>query len=451
MEIQSSKVKVSVIVPVYNAMPFFRECLNSICGQTLKEIEILCIDDGSDDGSARLMEDYAQKDSRIRVLYNRHTGQGAAGARNLGLAEAGGEYLAFLDADDYFDGCLLEKAYAKAVRLDADIVMYDAQRFENGTGRAIPTSDVLRVDLFPPSEVFSGRDYPRELFVSTIGAAWSMLFRREFIKEAGLAFQPLYHADDLFFSYAALAAAGRITYIDEKLLFYRKGNENSQSFNKNRTPLAALQACARLKEWLEERNLYKLYEQGFHNAAARYCCFYVETMERYDDFALLYEALKERYFYEFGFDKIREGELLTKVLYDWVKDVETCSGEEFLFKRAYGSKQDFCYRTRKRFPAEFVKPEERVIIYGAGDSGRACYIQNAAEGYCNVIGWVDREAARMYGPIEDVRTIKDKAFDKILIAIESRKAMEQVKRDLLSMGVKVEQMIWCANEKNDSK
>ncbi len=439
-------IKVSVIVPVYNSRPFLKKCLDSICGQTLKEIEILCVDDQSSDGSHEILEEYARKDKRIRIINNRHVGSGAASARNRGLKEAKGKYLSFLDSDDYFDWSMLQKAYDKAVALDTDIVMYDALLFEDNTGKEIQTKDVLQIDMFPGKEVFSGSDYPKEIFISTIGAAWNMLFRHTFIKKHHLSFQSLYHADDFFFAYGALAVADRITIINEKLIFYRKGNINSQSYNKGRAPLAAVQACEKLKEWLEKKNLYALYEQGFHNVAVRYCNFYIETMDCCQNFVVLYDALKKKYFHEFGFDKIEEGELIFESLYDWIQRIGKYDKEEFLFNRLYGNKHAFGYGTNKLFPVNLIKPQERIILYGAGDSGKAYYIQNVVNGYCNIVGWTDKNARQMYESVEEIHTVLKRDFDRILIAIENRTTAEQVKDYLMRSGVEEKKIIWYSSE-----
>lgn len=437
-----SDIKVSVIVPVYNTKPFLKRCLDSICGQTLKEIEILCIDDGSCDGSDEILEDYAKRDGRVKVFYNKHTGHGAASARNYGLAKAEGLYLSFLDSDDYFDITMLQKAYDKAQTLAADIVMYDAQFFEDGTGKFIYSKDVLQIDMIPKKEAFSGTDFPREIFISTIGAAWSMLYRHEFVKKYGLSFQSLYHADDFFFTYSAMAAAKRITIINEKMVFYRKENENSQSANKSIAPLAAVQACEALKKWLEKEKLYSIYEQGFHNVAVRYCNFYLETMDNWGGFKILYDALKEKYFRKFGFDKIQKQELVFEGLYDWLKKIEKFGKEEYLFEYAYNRNKVFTYQTDKLFPSGLIEPGERIIIYGAGDSGKAYYIQNIINNYCNIVGWIDKKSDQMYKPIESIKIISKETFDKILIAIDSREIAEQVKSDLIQLGVEENRILW---------
>ena len=111
--------KVSVIVPVYNVERYLRRCLDSLVNQTLEEIEIILINDGSTDGSLSILEEYALKDSRIRVINQENQKQGAA--RNNGLKVAQGEYVGFVDSDDWVDEDFLEKLYNSAKNNDADI------------------------------------------------------------------------------------------------------------------------------------------------------------------------------------------------------------------------------------------------------------------------------------------------------------------------------------------
>ena len=126
--------KVSVIVPVYNAERYLKQCVESILAQTLKNVEIIFVDDGSTDGSLEILKDYQAKDYRIRVISQENTGGGAA--RNRGMKEASGEYLCFLDADDYFEPAMLERMSSK---MDATSVL---QKYAAGMRiwDSIPTS-----------------------------------------------------------------------------------------------------------------------------------------------------------------------------------------------------------------------------------------------------------------------------------------------------------------------
>lgn len=120
------KVKVSIIVPIYNTEKYLKKCMNSLVGQTLKDIEIICIDDGSQDGSHAILEEYAAKDERIVLITQRNLGQGVA--RNKGLDVAKGEYIGFVDSDDWVDVNYFEKMYDCAKRNDADLTCCSIRR-----------------------------------------------------------------------------------------------------------------------------------------------------------------------------------------------------------------------------------------------------------------------------------------------------------------------------------
>ena len=115
-------VKVSVIIPVYNAQQYLKQCLDSICQQTLHEIEIICIDDGSTDDSLRILQEYTKKESRLQILTQKN--QGAGAARNCGLRAAKGLYLSFLDADDFFEPNMLEEALNEIETYKADFICF---------------------------------------------------------------------------------------------------------------------------------------------------------------------------------------------------------------------------------------------------------------------------------------------------------------------------------------
>ena len=114
--------KISVIIPVYNAEQYLRKCLDSVVSQTFRDIEIICVDDGSTDGSGAILDEYAAKDNRIVVIHQANAG--VAAARNTGLKSAQGEYLAFLDSDDAYNPQLCELAYNRACQSGADIVKF---------------------------------------------------------------------------------------------------------------------------------------------------------------------------------------------------------------------------------------------------------------------------------------------------------------------------------------
>ena len=153
--------KVSVIIPVYNVEKYLRECLNSVINQTLKDIEIILVDDGSTDSSLSICQEYAKKDDRIIVLTQQN--QGAAVARNNGIKIAKGEYLSILDSDDYFDLSMLEKLYNKAVKDDLDITICRAQALNDLDKKISDMQYSVKEKYLPNKEIFNYKDVCKDL------------------------------------------------------------------------------------------------------------------------------------------------------------------------------------------------------------------------------------------------------------------------------------------------
>ena len=120
-------VKISIIVPVYNTEPYLEQCLDSIINQTLEDIEIICVNDGSTDNSLSILEEYASKDNRIRIINQENKGQGFA--RNNGLKNVNGEYVLFVDSDDWIELNTCEALYKKVNELDLDMLFFCATSY----------------------------------------------------------------------------------------------------------------------------------------------------------------------------------------------------------------------------------------------------------------------------------------------------------------------------------
>lgn len=212
-------VKVSVIIPVYNAEKHLEQCLNSVICQTLKETEIICVDDGSGDGSAEILKKYSSEDKRIRVITQENGGAG--NARNNGMKNATGEYLAFLDSDDWFELTALEKLYTQAVRCDADICVCGRTDHLESCGKSISYQVLSSRNSYPEEQPFSIESNPDGILTFTNGVIWNKLFRRAFLEDNRLTFLETHRAEDFPFVTIALCLAKRIAVINEALINYR--------------------------------------------------------------------------------------------------------------------------------------------------------------------------------------------------------------------------------------
>lgn len=290
--------KVSVVIPVYNAKLHLRQCLDSILCQTLEDIEILCVDDGSTDESLDILREYADRDSRLTVVRQQNAGAGAA--RNAGLQAARGEYLSFLDSDDFFEPTMLEDVYTKCIEDRADVGIYKTRYFHTVTGRFTPANGVLKTALLPKHIPFSYRDMPDHIFVFVSPAAWNKMFRRDFVLDHGLRFQEIRRTNDYLFTKLALVKADRITVIDKALVNYRIGMESNLQSANHETPLEFFEALQALKQELVESGIFAEVERGFVNAALSISLYTLNSLRTTESFRTLYERLRDESFADMG-------------------------------------------------------------------------------------------------------------------------------------------------------
>lgn len=212
---------VSIIMPVYNAMPYLEEALIKIFRQSYKNIELICVDDGATDNSLKTLIFFAEKDNRIIILKQPNKGAGAA--RNYGLKHAQGKYVIFLDADDYFDSSLIEKMVRCAEINEADICICKAWAV-NVNGKMAELN--FNNNFFEKynNNSFSPYDVKKDILNSFLVEPWNKLYRREFLLNNGLEFQRLKKTNDLFFTSLSLLKARKIALVNEKLIFYRLAN-----------------------------------------------------------------------------------------------------------------------------------------------------------------------------------------------------------------------------------
>lgn len=283
--------KVSVIVAVYNAGKYLDECLASIIKQTLKEIEIICVNDGSTDNSLEILKRYAEVDQRIIILNQEN--QGAGAARNHGLKYAKGEYLSFLDADDFFEANMLEESYAQGKKYDADICVFAADLFVQSKKVYKPCGWAFKKQYFPLNKPFNPKEdqYKDNIFRMYNGWAWDKLFKREFIQNIDVEYQNLRTTNDMFFVFIALAKAEKIVALDKILVHQRVEVATSLSQTREKSWDCFYIALLAMKEELKNSNLYELYKKAFINWALNFSLWQLNTMKG-DSYRKTYELLR---------------------------------------------------------------------------------------------------------------------------------------------------------------
>lgn len=439
-----NKIKISVIIPVYNTESYLGECLNSVLNQTLKDIEIICVDDESTDNSLSILKQYQEIDNRIKIINNKHIGEGAASARNSGFLVAEGDYLSFLDSDDYFSNDMLEKTYQKAIEHDADVVLFDGIMFDSNTRRLIETGNIIDYSKLPKKDVFNRKDFQDEIFISTTSAAWSKIFKRTFVLKHNFSFQAIYYIDDLLFTFGSLALAKRISVVAEKFIFYRIGHTNAQTRNRAKFPLSIIHGSLAFKELLENANIFDELKNSYANTIIKRCAWNLNTLNTVESYKELYNALASVYLEKLELKSSLTKNLLPFNAFEWICAIEKNDDVSygFLGDEFYTDDLFFRYSSFNLFPVEKIKKTDRVVLYGYGKISKSFFVQNLVNNYCNLIAWVE-DSENLLFPVENVEVLKTKDFDKILITSRNQKDIEEIINKLEKFGIDRECFVIC--------
>lgn len=235
--------KVSVIVPVYNVQKYIEKCLNSLVNQTLEDIEIIIVNDGSTDASKYIIEQYKEKYDNIKY-YEKENG-GLSDARNYGLQFATGKYIAFLDSDDYVDQNLYKRMYEKAQKEDSDMVecnfywVYDKK---------------TKKDI---GQRYKGK---KQMFEKARVVAWNKLYKKEMLDKAKIEFPKGLRYEDVEFFYKLIPYIERVSFVKEPLIYYvqrKKSIVNTQN-EKTKDIFTVLENVI---SYYKENNLYEEYKE----------------------------------------------------------------------------------------------------------------------------------------------------------------------------------------------
>lgn len=263
-ERKSMSIKVSIIIPVYNVAKWLSECMDSVCAQTLKEIEIICVNDGSTDNSLDILENYVRKDKRIRIVSQKN--QGLSMARNAGMPFVTGKYVTFLDSDDYLAPTYCEKMYALAEKDAAEWTACDCFCFDDTKQKVVPNileaSNERLIREFA-GKVFSFDDVAPLCFNQMCGAAWGKLYRTDFIKKNGLSFAPGVPHEDYPYFYQALTAVKRGNVCPDSLVYYRINRAGSITHNVGRKGFSFIGHFQLIEQSFRKNGKYDAWESDF--------------------------------------------------------------------------------------------------------------------------------------------------------------------------------------------
>ncbi len=325
---KSPTPKVSVVMPVYNVAPFLRQCLNSVLAQTLTDFELILVDDGSTDESLSIIKEYAVMDARISYATQENMYAGVA--RNTGLAMASGEYLLFLDPDDFFAPTLLEDLYNKAESDEADVVLCDGRYYDNVTKKSTNARLLIQRYNIPKVMPFSYRDNPDKILHISIDCPWNKLFRRSFVEEHALQFQPLRSANDVYFVDCALLLADRISVVDKKLVNYRTNVHTSLQATRAKEPLNFYEALTAVRSRMMSEERYPEIERSLVSLFIAGCRSHLNRAKDGVEFETLYSFYTTTAFDAWELNTDEPGQFVYVADSKWVARVRDNSPIDYL-------------------------------------------------------------------------------------------------------------------------
>ena len=228
------KNKISIIIPVYNAEKYIKQCLNSIITQTIHDIEIICIDDCSTDNSLKILKEYALKDNRIKIIEQK-VNQGQGVGRNEAIKITEGEYIGFVDPDDWIEPNMYKEMYNKAKEFDTDIVTCNIERFFENSSQVDHIDTIKKISKIDKTiksgVVFNFKKTEKEFLARTNNFAWCRIYRRELVTKYDIRFAPIRTGEDKLFCCLAKLLADKIIHIDKEFYHYRA--HRTKQFIKN--------------------------------------------------------------------------------------------------------------------------------------------------------------------------------------------------------------------------
>ncbi len=392
------KPQIGVIVPIYNVREYLIKCIDSIVNQTYRNLEIILVDDGSDDGSSEICDEYAKADERVKAIHQ--INKGVSAARFNGLCNTNCEYITFVDADDWIDIHTYERV-STYIEKGYDVVSFGIIRYWS--------EDEIHFNSHHYLEGFYNRErLEKEVFPTIIwdtekhrcgmdAALWNKVIRRSYIEQIMGDFSKLgiHYGEDVATIYYALLQAKSLVLINDYLYYHR------QRVNGEIAPY--------IKDKDYVKKLFQLY------------CF---MKNRLGNDPLIIKQLE--YFFLHGME-------VRLWLYGDRRSISRVEMNDFVF------------------PFEMIDKGKRIILYGAGKVGKTYHKQVLKTGYCDIVYWIDK--AFMDGINEsEISSVKymdrNTVYDYVVVAIAQRRIYEEIKKDLISNGVEPELIIWGEEHNN---
>lgn len=363
--------KVSVIVPVYNTSKYLDECLNSLVNQSLKDIEIICINDGSLDDSLEKMTQYAENDARIQIIDKQNTGYGHS--VNQGIIQAKGEYIGILESDDFAELDMFEKLYEKAKVNNVEVIKSNFYEYKTRPEKKNIYMETLKA--YGYDTVFTPEN-KQEIFF-THSAVWSSIYKRDFLLKNDIWFTETEGASyqDTAFAFKVWACAQKVILTKEAFVHYRSDNSNSSVASSKKVfcickEFQEIEEFLRLRPEKQKKLLpmeielkFKIYKWNYQRIAAEYqYAFLLKAVEVFKYDCEMTDVYPQNWLVEDG----NEFNLMINNMEEYYKS--TKKKKNNIEWQIWNCTQNNLAYLKGLI--EYIKTYDTIIIYGAGIIGK---------------------------------------------------------------------------------
>ena len=434
--------KVSIIMPSFNVVPYIRGCMDSVLAQTLSDIEIIVVDADSTDGTREILEQYAQKDSRVVIL--RQDKKSCGYANNKGIKYATGEYIGIVETDDYIAPDMMEKLYQTAKEHDLDMVKANYRSFLGDGDSRLFVNKSISLDKEDYEKVIDPQSDNR--FFGWDMYTWTGLYKKEFLEQyhilhnesRGAAFQ------DVGFWFQTFCYARRVYLMKDYLYHYRRDNPNASVKNPNRT-FVMCDEYQFVKEVIsKDRQTWERVKPAYYHGLFR---SYFVTYERLaphlkPEFAdRFYREIKEGY----------EAGWIRRELFDEYElkylDILLTSSEEFE-KRLASQKMGIEKECGSLF--QKVSSYPYCVIFSAGSHGCNLQVMMKQDFHINIAAFCDNDMLKHGKKINGVEILSlektEELFPDSVYLVANKKYNVEIQKQLEDAGVKRERIIICKVE-----
>lgn len=398
--------KISIIVPVCNVEKYLSKCLDSIVNQTLKNIEIICVDDGSTDNSGAILDSYSQNDSRIKVIHKKNSGYG--NSMNVGMDCAEGEYIGIVESDDCILPEMYEELYKAAKESNLDFVKSDAVFWWERIGYSYNVHYDYLQEYY--DKVLMGN--ARHVFYKFLMNIWTGIYKRDFLKNHNIRFNetPGASYQDNGFWFQTMTFADRAMWIGKSYYMYRQDN-----------PMASIKSEAKVLAMSNEYDYIEkiLKDKNAGSDSVKECNYY-RLAKNYGNYYRIADELKENF--------------LSYVLKDYGKYGKDIMDEPYLiewYRKIAENPIEFCKYTIdvKNSNKAVLEKAESIVIYGAGKRGQYIlrHLYNIGV-YDKITNFVvsDNAGMQCIGRIEviNISELADNEDDNMLVIISASNSCE---------------------------